>query len=189
MLLVAGQIISVNLQRTKHHKRTDLAIHSYIDDVMKALCDRLGVVVPIYNKPSPVLHSSHTSPVKNTHNLNISIAEYFSDNNVPVKKFTKKEPKLFSLGKGDIKDTTPLDLDKGDTKDTTPMDVDKEDTKYTTPLDVDKGDIKDATPLDVKDAEFKRDKICYPDTANNLKRKETPLSQNESRIKKELKVG
>lgn len=54
-----GKFISVNLQKTKHHKKTDIVIHSYIDGVMKGLCDALGVVVPTYSAPRVLLHSQH----------------------------------------------------------------------------------------------------------------------------------
>lgn len=64
--------MSVNLQRTKHHKKTDIAIHSHIDTVMRELCGRLGVVVPPYTKPTPVLYSSHTPTPAS---INISIED------------------------------------------------------------------------------------------------------------------
>lgn len=59
LVWIVGKFISVNLQKTKHHKKTDIVIHSYIDGVMKGLCDALGVVVPTYSAPRVLLHSQH----------------------------------------------------------------------------------------------------------------------------------
>lgn len=40
-----GKIVIVNLQPTKHDKNADLLINAYVDDVMKGLCDELGVEI------------------------------------------------------------------------------------------------------------------------------------------------
>ena len=37
-----------NLQPTKHTRRADLSIHTYVDDVMGMLMERLGLAIPEY---------------------------------------------------------------------------------------------------------------------------------------------
>ncbi|XP_067933471.1 NAD-dependent protein deacylase sirtuin-6-like [Watersipora subatra] len=71
-----GKIVTVNLQHTKHHKKTDLVINSYIDDVMKELCDQLGVVVPLFTAPTLILTSTHKYPLP-TDVSNISVDKNF----------------------------------------------------------------------------------------------------------------
>ena len=46
-----------NLQPTKHLKKADLNIHTYVDDVMKLLMNKLGLDIPEYNPDTdPVRH-------------------------------------------------------------------------------------------------------------------------------------
>jgi len=57
-----GQMVIVNLQPTKHDKKAGLRISAYVDQVMKGLCDGLGVEIPEFSKPSICLRSVHTQP-------------------------------------------------------------------------------------------------------------------------------
>lgn len=76
---MTGKIVSVNLQRTKHHKKTDLVIHSRIDVVMEKLCEKLGVVIPKYTRPAPVLYSTQKD-VKSCVPLNVTLNNEWSIN-------------------------------------------------------------------------------------------------------------
>ena len=70
--LLTGKFVSINLQKTKHHKNTDMVIHSNIDVVMEAVCKQLGVVIPQVSKPQVVLHSIH-SDIKSCVPIDVSI--------------------------------------------------------------------------------------------------------------------
>lgn len=52
--------MSINYQKTKYHKKTDLIINASIDDVMQKVCDRLEVVIPSYTTPRVRLYSLNT---------------------------------------------------------------------------------------------------------------------------------
>lgn len=45
-----GKLVICNLQPTKHDKKADLNIHTYVDDVMEMLMKNLGLEIPQYNK-------------------------------------------------------------------------------------------------------------------------------------------
>ena len=97
----------MNLQRTKHHKKTDLVIHSKIDAVMEKLCERLGVVIPVYTNPKPALYSSHTD-IKICSPMNISLhhewtASYKSED-------TKESPNNNEMPGPKLDDIKPCDL-------------------------------------------------------------------------------
>lgn len=52
-----GKLVICNLQPTKHLKKADLNIHTYVDDVMKLLMNKLGLDIPEYNPDTdPVRH-------------------------------------------------------------------------------------------------------------------------------------
>ncbi|WAR00942.1 SIR6-like protein [Mya arenaria] len=55
-----GRVVIVNLQPTKHDRKADLKICTYVDDVMRLVCQQLGVIVPEYDGPHVVLRSVHT---------------------------------------------------------------------------------------------------------------------------------
>ncbi|XP_067639960.1 NAD-dependent protein deacetylase Sirt6 isoform X2 [Eurosta solidaginis] len=44
-----GKLIICNLQPTKHDKKADLIISTYVDDIMEKVCKRLGIEIPEYN--------------------------------------------------------------------------------------------------------------------------------------------
>ncbi|XP_011202344.2 NAD-dependent protein deacetylase Sirt6 isoform X1 [Bactrocera dorsalis] len=44
-----GKVIICNLQPTKHDKKADLIISTYVDDVLEKICKRLGIEIPTYN--------------------------------------------------------------------------------------------------------------------------------------------
>ena len=54
-----GRVVIVNLQPTKHDKACHLKINAYIDDVMRHVCDTLGVTVALESEPCVVLTSRH----------------------------------------------------------------------------------------------------------------------------------
>ncbi|XP_061386679.1 NAD-dependent protein deacetylase Sirt6 [Musca vetustissima] len=43
-----GKLVICNLQPTKHDKKADLIIHTYVDDILSKLCKRLGLEIPTY---------------------------------------------------------------------------------------------------------------------------------------------
>ncbi|XP_013115719.2 NAD-dependent protein deacetylase Sirt6 [Stomoxys calcitrans] len=44
-----GKLVICNLQPTKHDKKADLIIHTYVDDILSKVCKRLGLEIPAYN--------------------------------------------------------------------------------------------------------------------------------------------
>ncbi len=44
----SGKLVVINLQPTKHDKKADLIIHSYVDGVMERLFDAMGMELPQY---------------------------------------------------------------------------------------------------------------------------------------------
>ncbi|KAK6179986.1 hypothetical protein SNE40_012218 [Patella caerulea] len=55
-----GKLVIVNLQTTKHDKKCDLKINTYIDRVICGLCEKLGIIIPEFEKPVVNLKSIHT---------------------------------------------------------------------------------------------------------------------------------
>jgi len=55
-----GSVVIVNLQPTKHDRSAALRIGAYVDQVMRGLCEGLGVSVPPYSGPSVSLRSIHS---------------------------------------------------------------------------------------------------------------------------------
>ncbi|KAJ1531978.1 hypothetical protein ONE63_000615 [Megalurothrips usitatus] len=43
-----GRVVICNLQPTKHDKKADLIINTYVDEVMEGVCKHLGVLIPEY---------------------------------------------------------------------------------------------------------------------------------------------
>lgn len=52
-----GKVVIVNLQPTKHDKKCDLKISTYVDSVMEKLCKLLGVEIPEFIRPMVNLKS------------------------------------------------------------------------------------------------------------------------------------
>ena len=44
-----GKLVIINLQPTKHDKKSDLIIRSYADNVFESLFKKLGIEIPEYN--------------------------------------------------------------------------------------------------------------------------------------------
>lgn len=44
-----GKLVIINLQPTKQDKKADLSIHTYVDDVMRMLMEKLGLDIPEYD--------------------------------------------------------------------------------------------------------------------------------------------
>ena len=68
----------MNLQPTKHDKKADLRISAYVDNVMIALCENLGIPIPKYSGATVCLQSSHTP--KSEKRLPISADQSLLDN-------------------------------------------------------------------------------------------------------------
>ena len=49
MIQENGKVVICNLQPTKHTGKADLNIHTYVDDVMRKLFDKLGISIPEYS--------------------------------------------------------------------------------------------------------------------------------------------
>ncbi|ESO89974.1 hypothetical protein LOTGIDRAFT_83936, partial [Lottia gigantea] len=47
-----GKLIIVNLQTTKHDKKCDLKINSYVDQIICGLCEKLNVKIPEFTSPT-----------------------------------------------------------------------------------------------------------------------------------------
>jgi len=61
-----GKLVIVNLQPTKHHKKADLVVHTYVDKVISGLASMLGVSIPTYSEdwdPSSILRNSKLLPL------------------------------------------------------------------------------------------------------------------------------
>jgi len=43
-----GRTVICNLQPTKHYAKADLNIHTYVDDIMEKLFNKLGLTIPLY---------------------------------------------------------------------------------------------------------------------------------------------
>jgi len=55
-----GQLVIVNLQPTKHDKKSDLKISTYVDQVLEKICESLRIEIPVFKKPSACISSLHT---------------------------------------------------------------------------------------------------------------------------------
>ena len=66
-----GRVVIVNLQPTKHDKACHLKINAYIDDVMRHVCDAIGVTVAPVSKPHVTLTSRHID--ENTRRCHIEV--------------------------------------------------------------------------------------------------------------------
>ncbi|KAL5005362.1 hypothetical protein ScPMuIL_018818 [Solemya velum] len=56
-----GKLVIVNLQPTKHDKKADLKIQTYVDDVMTELCQLLDIDIPQFTRPTVILKSIHST--------------------------------------------------------------------------------------------------------------------------------
>ncbi|XP_005094298.1 NAD-dependent protein deacetylase sirtuin-6 [Aplysia californica] len=57
-----GQLVIINLQATKHDKKCHLKISTYVDQVMKKICEALNIHIPDSSGPSVCISSHHTLP-------------------------------------------------------------------------------------------------------------------------------
>ena len=64
-----GKLAIVNLQPTKHDKKADLKINTYVDEVMTQLCKLLNIKIPDFEKPMVLLKSVHTKPEEKEMNV------------------------------------------------------------------------------------------------------------------------
>ncbi|XP_060571254.1 NAD-dependent protein deacylase sirtuin-6-like [Ruditapes philippinarum] len=56
-----GHLVIVNLQPTKHDKKANLIINTYVDTVMKLLCEKLNLRIPDFTEPMVLLKSVHST--------------------------------------------------------------------------------------------------------------------------------
>ena len=87
-----GKLVIVNLQPTKHDKKADLIINTYVDDVMTHLCKFLKIKIPDFEKPMVLLKSIHTSTDETS--LNVTIKD---DCLVRNNKMVEETSSVFSL--------------------------------------------------------------------------------------------
>ena len=55
-----GKFVIINLQSTKHDRKCDVKINSYVDDIMTNVCRILEVPIPEWSSPRVVLESQHS---------------------------------------------------------------------------------------------------------------------------------
>ena len=66
-----GKLAIVNLQPTKHDKKADLKINTFVDDVLLQLCKLLNIRIPEFEKPMVLLKSVHTQSSEKELNVTI----------------------------------------------------------------------------------------------------------------------
>ncbi|XP_037824968.1 NAD-dependent protein deacetylase Sirt6 [Lucilia sericata] len=102
-----GKLVICNLQPTKHDKKADLVINTYVDDILTKVCKRLGIEVPPYDPledptKTPNDHNQewtiqpqHVKEVEKQYNakLKAAAAQRKAGKN-PFNFFTKKEPTI-----------------------------------------------------------------------------------------------
>ncbi|XP_064620884.1 NAD-dependent protein deacylase sirtuin-6-like [Lineus longissimus] len=74
-----GKLVIVNLQPTKHDKKCDLKINTYVDLVMERLCELLEVKIPKFERVHYNLTSIHTNSKEKKPNVVLCDAEVFND--------------------------------------------------------------------------------------------------------------
>lgn len=72
-----GKLAIVNLQPTKHDKKSDLKICTYVDDVMKRLCEILLVTIPEYSSPSVRLESVNSKKSEKKLNIGVKLCDEY----------------------------------------------------------------------------------------------------------------
>lgn len=56
-----GHLVIVNLQPTKHDRKASLLINTYVDTVMRLLCEHLKIRIPDFTEPKVLLQSLYTA--------------------------------------------------------------------------------------------------------------------------------
>lgn len=64
-----GRVVIVNLQPTKHDRKAAMIINTYVDNVMKLLCEQLKIRIPEFEEPSVLLESIHTASDETSQNV------------------------------------------------------------------------------------------------------------------------
>jgi hypothetical protein len=70
-------MVIVNLQPTKHDKKCNLKINTYVDKVMERLCDLLEIKIPKFETPHYNLKSIHSKSKERKPNIVLGDAEMF----------------------------------------------------------------------------------------------------------------
>ncbi|XP_037707642.1 NAD-dependent protein deacetylase Sirt6 [Drosophila subpulchrella] len=89
-----GKFVICNLQPTKHDKKANLIISSYVDVVLSKVCKLLGVEIPEYSESSDPTKQSETIewtiPANNVNTLNKQYRNYVKDTKIESKAKKKK---------------------------------------------------------------------------------------------------
>jgi len=84
-----GKFVICNLQPTKHDKKANLIISSYVDVVLSKVCKLLGVEIPDYSESSDPTKQSETIewtiPANNVNTLNKQYRNYVKDTKIESK--------------------------------------------------------------------------------------------------------
>jgi len=84
-----GKFVICNLQPTKHDKKANLIISSYVDVVLSKVCKLLGVEIPEYSESSDPTKQSETIewtiPANNVNTLNKQYRNYVKDTKIESK--------------------------------------------------------------------------------------------------------
>lgn len=64
-----GRVVIVNLQPTKHDRKAAMIINTYVDNVMKLLCEQLKIIIPEFQQPRVLLKSIHTASGEPSQNV------------------------------------------------------------------------------------------------------------------------
>nr|XP_036675420.1 NAD-dependent protein deacetylase Sirt6 [Drosophila suzukii] len=84
-----GKFVICNLQPTKHDKKANLIISSYVDVVLSKVCKLLGVEIPDYSESSDPTKQSKTIewtiPANNVNTLNKQYRNYVKDTKIESK--------------------------------------------------------------------------------------------------------
>ncbi|KAL8591258.1 hypothetical protein ACOMHN_017582 [Nucella lapillus] len=187
-----GQVVIINLQPTKHDKKCDLKICTYVDSVMERLCVHLGVAVPGFVQPVVNIGSLCVSDGGAKELKPYPVATVLDEELKPGKEdadgdFPKRDLKL-SKPEGDLKLSKPegdLKLSKreGDLKLSKP-EGDLKSSKR-------EGDLKSSKPEgDLKSSKRKGDlksskpegdlKLSKPESDLNTKQENVPLCESST---------
>ena len=105
-----GKLAIVNLQPTKHDKKADLKINTFVDEVMTQLCKLLNIRIPEFEKPMVLLKSVHTKPDETE--MNVAIKDELLEMKLQfVNSHIKVNEDVLKLKKGKLKNGLKRKLD------------------------------------------------------------------------------
>lgn len=143
-----GKLVIVNLQPTKHDKKAHLKINTYVDDVIRGVCEELGILVPDFKAPTVLLKSVHTSPVEKELNVVVADETLECKEQIDVKK-------LKVLGKGGVKDEVKQEVVSQVEGHLCPIKMEATVKKEISPTDkTHKFDVLNSKPIEEKEVEI-----------------------------------